>query len=95
MKKSHFFVGQIVDHKKFDYRGVVLSVDAVFGLSDEWYEEVAKSRPPKDEPWYHVIVDRAMHVTYVAERHLDASTDLSQIEHPQLGEYFDGFDGVR
>ena len=27
---SWFFVGQIVHHKKFDYRGVVFDVDATF-----------------------------------------------------------------
>ncbi|MGB6852213.1 MAG: hemimethylated DNA-binding YccV-like domain-containing protein, partial [Thermoanaerobaculia bacterium] len=25
-----FFVGQIVHHKKFDYRGVIFDVDATF-----------------------------------------------------------------
>jgi heat shock protein HspQ len=42
-----------------------------------------------------VLVDGALHGTYVAERHLEASDDLSQIEHPWLGEHFDRFDGER
>ncbi len=92
---ARFFVGQIVSHNRFGYRGVVFGVDAEFGLSEEWYEEMARSRPPKDRPWYHVLVDGALHSTYVAERHLDASDDLGQIEHPWLGEYFDRFDGSR
>ena len=92
---ARFFVGQIVSHNRFGYRGVVFGVDAEFGLSEEWYEEMARSRPPKDRPWYHVLVDGALHSTYVAERHLDPSDDLAQIEHPWLGEYFDRFDGER
>ena len=56
---------------------------------------MARSRPPKDRPWYHVLVDGALHSTYVAERHLEASEDLRQINHPWLGEYFDRFDGAR
>ncbi|MCY3818765.1 MAG: heat shock protein HspQ [Gammaproteobacteria bacterium] len=92
---AKFFVGQIVEHNRFGYRGVVFGVDAEFGLSEEWYEEMARSRPPKDRPWYHVLVDGALHSTYVAERHLEASEDLSQINHPGLGEYFDRFDGAR
>ena len=92
---ARFFVGQIVAHNRSGYRGVVFGVDAEFGLSEEWYEEVARSRPPKDQPWYHVLVDGALHSTYVAERHLEVSSDLSQINHPWLGEYFDRFDGQR
>ena len=92
---ARFFVGQIVEHNRFGYRGVVFGVDAEFGLSEEWYEEMARSRPPKDRPWYHVLVDGTLHSTYVAERHLEASDDFSQIEHPWLGEHFDRFDGER
>ena len=73
---ARFFVGQIVEHNRFGYRGVVFGVDAEFGLSEEWYEEMARSRPPKDRPWYHVLVDGALHSTYVAERHLEASENL-------------------
>ena len=56
---AKFFVGQIVHHKKFDYRGVVFDVDATFQGTDEWYALVARSRPPKHMPWYHVLVDEA------------------------------------
>lgn len=95
MNECRFFIGQIVEHQKFGYRGVVSSMDPEFCLSEEWYEQVALSRPPKDQPWYHVLVDRQLHSTYVAERHLGASEDLTQIEHPYLGEYFSRFDGSR
>ena len=93
MSASRFHLGQLVDHLKFGYRGVVFGVDAQFSLSDEWYEQVARSRPPKDAPWYQVMVDGATNTTYVAERHLQASEDFSQIDNPFLGEYFSGFDG--
>ena len=95
MKSSQFYVGQLVEHMKFGYRGVVFSVDAEFSLSEEWYDQVAKSRPPKDQPWYHVLVDQGEHATYVAERHLAASASSDQIEHPALGEFFGRFDGER
>jgi heat shock protein HspQ len=95
MKSSQYYVGQLVEHLKFGYRGVIVSVDAEFSLSDEWYDQVARSRPPKDHPWYHVLVDRGDHATYVAERHLAASASSRQIEHPALGEFFGRFDGER
>ena len=83
-----FHIGQIVDHKKFGYRGVVFDVDAQFNGSEEWYQTMAKSRPPKDAPWYHVLVDGAEHTTYVAERHLQKSEDISPVNHPLLSMYF-------
>ncbi len=95
MKSSRFYVGQIVEHMKFGYRGVIFAVDGEFSLSEEWYEQVAKSRPPKEDPWYHVLVDQGDHSTYVAERHLVESTNPGQIEHPALGEFFSRFDGER
>ena len=95
MKSSQFFVGQIIEHLKVGYRGVIFGIDAEFSLSEDWYEQVARSRPPKDQPWYHVMVDDATHTTYVAERHLTPSDDLSQIDHPALGQVFNRFDGSR
>ena len=89
-----FQPGQIVTHQKFEYRGVVFQADEEFALSEQWYEEVARSRPPKNAPWYHVLVDGAAHSTYVAERHLTSSRNTAQIDHPLLGFYFQSFDGV-
>ena len=86
-----FFVGQVVHHHRFDYRGVVYDVDATFQGTDEWYDAVARSRPPKDQPWYHVLVDQGGHTTYVAERHLEPDTDGGPIDHPAIGELFGTF----
>ncbi len=71
LPKPKFFTGQLIHHKRFGYRGVVLGVDPTFQLSEEWYEQMAKSRPPKDQPWYHILVFSSGHKTYVAERNLE------------------------
>ena len=68
--KAKYCIGQLIQHKIFDYRGIILSVDLEFKSTDEWYEAVAKSRPPKNEPWYHVLVHQKGHQTYVAEQNL-------------------------
>ncbi len=88
---AKFSVGQLVQHKRFGYRGVIFDADATFQGSDHWYQSVAKSRPPKDQPWYHVLVDEAEHTTYVAERNLEADDCDEPIQHPMLGEVFVGF----
>ena len=89
MIKAAFSIGQIVHHKLFDYRGVIYDVDPVFQGTEEWYENVAKSRPPKDRPWYHVLVDRQIIETYVAERNLEPGSANEPIEHPLLEKFFE------
>ncbi len=85
---AKFSVGQIVHHRKFDYRGVVVDVDPQFLGTEDWYARMARSRPPRDRPWYHVLVDNAVHNTYVAERHLAADASAAPVNHPLLEEYF-------
>jgi heat shock protein HspQ len=92
MKQAKFSIGQCVQHRLFDYRGVIVDVDAEFLGSDEWYDEVARSRPPKDEPWYHVLVHDADNETYVAERNLEPDQTYEPVNHPLLGEFFSGFE---
>lgn len=90
MKTAMFSIGQIVRHRKFAYRGVIVDVDPVYQGTEEWYETVATSRPPKGAPWYRVLVDDAQTMTYVAERHLSALSDAQPIRHPKLAEYMSG-----
>ena len=89
--KAQFSVGDLIHHRLFDYRGVIVDVDRTFQGSEEWYQSVARSRPPKDKPWYHVLVDGSNHATYVAERNLELDDQLQPIKHPLLDNYFSGF----
>lgn len=90
---AKFAPGQIIYHRLFDYRGVIIGVDACFEGETEWYEQMAKSKPPKDQPWYHVLVDDATHQTYVAEQNLELEIENhSPIQHPLINELFCGFD---
>jgi len=92
--QAKFSIGQIIQHKLFGYRGVIFEIDPVFMLSEEWYQKVARSRPPKEEPWYHVMVDNAIHATYVAQQNLETARNLEPIDHPDidelLGDYGNG-----
>lgn len=90
---AKFSVGQLIHHKKFDYRGVIIDVDPQFQGTEEWYQQVAKSRPPKEKPWYHVLVHEAGISTYVAERHLEEDDSDAPINHPAVGQYFSEFRG--
>lgn len=84
-----FRSGQLISHKRFGYRGVVVSVDERFTGTDEWYATVARSQPPKDKPWYHVLVDGEETETYVAERHLELDGTDQPVDHPLVEMFFD------
>ena len=92
MQHAQFTIGQIIHHLLFDYRGVIIDVDGTFQGSEEWYNKVALSRPAKEQPWYHILVDQAPHMTYVAESNLRSSDSQEEISHPQLEEHFSGFE---
>jgi heat shock protein HspQ len=90
--RALFSVGQLVHHRRFDYRGAVFDVDATFQGTEDWYEAMAITRPPKDRPWYHVLVDGAQHTTYVAERNLEADSERAPIAHPLVEAVFASFE---
>ncbi len=87
-----FSVGDLVQHRIFGYRGVIVDVDPNFQSTEEWYEAVARSRPPKNRPWYHVLVHDNDHVTYVAERNLESDDSLEPVNHPMLDQFFSRFE---
>ena len=87
-----FNLGQIIHHILFDYRGVIIDIDSNFQGTETWYREVAKSFPPRNKPWYHVLVDKSYSITYVAERNLEEEISKEPIEHPLIKEYFKEFE---
>jgi heat shock protein HspQ len=88
LQKVKFNVGQIINHKLFNYRGVVVDVDPAFQNTEEWYDLMAKTRPSKRQPWYHVLVDDTDYVTYVAEQNLILDKTHEPVTHPELMNYF-------
>ncbi len=83
----HFFLGQIVRHRRYGYRGVIVSVDATCEADEQWYQH-NRTQPDRDQPWYHVLVDGGDHTTYVAEENLATSDDVSRIRHRLVRRFF-------
>lgn len=86
-QKARFRIGQTVVHKDYGIRAVVIDADPAFSLSDQWYEEMTENRPPKDKPWYRVLLDGTEYAAYVPERNLKPDTERNPIEHPELRDY--------
>lgn len=78
---ARFAIGETIRHVLFQYRGVN-DVDPVYRGSEEWYHHVARTRPPKDQPWYRVLVDGGAHETYAAQRNLESDGSGEPVNHP-------------
>jgi heat shock protein HspQ len=88
---SKFSVGQFVCHNLFDYRGVIVDIDPSYQKDISWYDRMARTRPPKDKPWYQILVHDGKGESYVAERNLRVDSSQEPIENPNLFKYFESF----
>lgn len=83
-------VGQLVRHKKYGYRGVVVDFDLDCQAADAWYRNNL-TQPNKNQPWYHVLVDRSESTTYAAQSNLEPDDETNEIHHPLIPIYFEKF----
>lgn len=90
--QPRFTPGQLVVHKHYGYRGVIVDFDRTCQASATWYA-TKQTQPDRNQPWYHVLVDGTGHTTYAAESNLQPDTSGECIVHPWVNEFFDGFDG--
>ncbi|NQT36956.1 MAG: heat shock protein HspQ [Planctomycetes bacterium] len=89
---ARFRPGQLVQHKRYGYRGVVVAVDAICKAPREWYES-NPTQPDRSQPWYHVLVDGAPNTTYAAQTSLEKDTAGTPVAHPLIDAFFSAFDG--
>lgn len=91
-RRAKFQIGQVVQHRLFDFRGVIFDVDPVFANTDEWYEAIPEDmRPSKDQPYYHLFAenDRTHYVAYVSEGNLLVDETDKPVEHPDIPTFFE------
>ncbi|MQY41771.1 heat shock protein HspQ [Epibacterium sp. SM1969] len=95
--RAKYKLGQVVRHRKHPFRGVVFDVDPQFSNTEEWYQAIPEdSRPVKEQPFYHLLAenDQSFYVAYVSEQNLVADYSGEPVEHPDVGDMFDQFDGA-
>ncbi len=88
-----FALGQVVHHRQYDYRGVIVGRDDRCRASDEWYFK-NRTQPDRDQPWYHVLQHLGLE-TYVAEENLGPDPSGEEVEHPQVTQFFATFQNGR
>ena len=85
-----FEPGHLIRHRRYAYRGVVIALDQECAAPESWYQS-NQTQPPRQQPWYHVLVHETGSVTYAAQDSLIADSEELPIEHPLLEVYFSGF----
>ena len=85
-----FEPGQLVRHKRYEYRAVIVDVDPRCMASDQWYKN-NQTQPDRAQPWYHVLVDGSANVTYPAQENLEPDLTGLPVDHPLIDHFFDGF----
>ena len=96
--EAKFQIGQIVRHRLFSFRGVIFDVDPEFNNTEEWWNAIPPEvRPRKDQPFYHLLAENedTEYVADVSEQNLLADETADPVRHPQVRDYFAGFDSKK
>lgn len=89
-QEPEFKPGQLVKHKRYGYRGVVVALDHTCQATAAWYEN-NRTQPDRDQPWYHVLVHNSDQTTYAAQTSLEADDSEEDINHPWVKDFFTDF----
>ena len=88
---TKFEPGDVILHKRYGYRGVIVDYDSSCQSPMDWYQ-ANQTQPDRQQPWYHVLVDGNQQVTYVAESNLEPDTTGLPVVHGMLNLFFSGYD---
>ena len=87
---ARFRTGQLVQHRRYDYRGVIVAVDPCCQAPQSWYRR-NQTLPDRQQPWYHVLVDGRDTTTYTAQTSLQPDASKSPVENPLVSIFFSSF----
>jgi len=86
-----FNIGDVVKHKLYQFRGVIVDIDPEFSNTDEWYQSIPEeSRPKKDQPFYHLLAENSesFYSAYVSQQNLLPDSESGPINHPEIDKLF-------
>ena len=86
-----FNIGDVVKHKLYQFRGVIVDIDPEFANSEEWYQSIPEdSRPRKDQPFYHLLAENSetFYSAYVSQQNLLLDSESGPIHHPDIDNLF-------
>ncbi|MCZ6578415.1 MAG: heat shock protein HspQ [Gammaproteobacteria bacterium] len=96
IRKTQFSIGQVVRHRVYPFRGVIVDVDPEFNNSEEWWQSIPEEvRPRKDQPFYHLLAENedTSYVAYVSEQNLLIDESGIPVNNPEVAQVFGQFLG--
>ena len=93
---TQFSIGQVVRHRVYEFRGVIVDVDPEFSNTEEWWQSIPEEvRPRKNQPFYHLLAENESNAyeAYVSEQNLLIDDSGEPVNHPQVAEVFGEFLG--
>nr|XP_039272131.1 uncharacterized protein LOC120346453 [Styela clava] len=98
-KALKYRVGQVIKHKKYGYRGVIVGWDETCKAPKTWILTMHGNNPAiVKTPHYSILVDKRdrqeIQTTYVAQENIDIVTNI-EVQHPSIWDYFDFYDGAQ
>lgn len=86
-KTAKFNIGDLVIHKRIQYRAIVIDIDPLFQASGTYNPQAPKHEFATRNPWYRLLVDDSSQMTYVEECMLLADPSQQPIDNPNLYHY--------
>ena len=96
--KPLFCIGDIVRHRHYPFRGVIVDVDPEFDNTEEWYAAIPEDiRPEREQPFYYLLAENSetYYSAYVSQQNLLSDTENGPVDHPDIDDVFDGFEEGR
>jgi heat shock protein HspQ len=96
VRKTQFSIGQVVRHRVYPFRGVIVDVDPEFGNTEDYWQSIPEEvRPRKDQPFYHLLAENedTAYVAYVSEQNLLVDDSGEPVNHPEVAQVFGEFLG--
>lgn len=91
MSGAKFCIGEIVEHARFGYRGVIADVDPSYSGGNPLHLH----SPRRHQPWYRILISDTELVSYVGEDRLLYAPPAPTIIHPGCERLFLTYRGGR
>ena len=93
-----FCIGDVVRHRLYPFRGVIVDVDPEFDNTEEWYASIPEDvRPAREQPFYYLLAENSetYYSAYVSQQNLLSDMENGPVNHPDIEDLFDGFEEGR
>ena len=93
-----FCIGDVVRHRLYPFRGVIVDVDPEFDNTEEWYASIPEDvRPAREQPFYYLLAENSetYYSAYVSQQNLLSDMENGPVNHPDIEDVFDGFEEGR